>query len=165
MLRTHNAIRRGLTSVLALIAMLSTVAVAAGPAAAEPPPDWADRGSGCFSTWDYLDYVCYEIRPNAVGQDIVNFRLEDYNRRHWRKTIVMPDGLGSEWPIWVDASRNRYTDQNSLWADQVHNGQRLRFYKAGGFGINVHVMYLGGLERLEPGTQVVFRWLRDSSDN
>lgn len=161
----HNAVRRALLSGVTFIAMLFAVAAAAGPAAAEPPADWIERGSGCFSTWDRLDLICYEIRENAVPQEVVDFRLEDINRRHWRKTIMMPDGEGNEWPIWVDASQGRTDDQSGIWAGQVHNGQRLRFYKAGGFGINVHVMYLGGLERLKPGTLVIFRWLRDSSDN
>jgi hypothetical protein len=98
-----------------------------------------------------------------VRQSVVEFQLEDWNRRHWGKTIVMPDGEGGEWDIAVDASQGRHRASNGLWAHQVHNGQHLRFYKAGGFGIMVHVMDLGGIERLQPGTRVVFRWMKDSS--
>jgi hypothetical protein len=177
LLRKHSALCRALLAVIAAIVMLATVATAADTAAAAPPPKdhWADHSSGCIDRLetftdvlflDYYnpDYICYEIRPNAVPQDIVEFRLEDINRRHWRKEMIMPDGQGNEWTIWVDASRRppRNADQDSLWAGQVHNGQRLRFKKAGVFGIMTDVMLVGGLESLKPGTQVVFRWLRDS---
>jgi len=158
----HFNNRRTLLATVTAIAVAIAMAAATGPAIAAPPQDWVDRGSGCFSTEDRYDYICYEVRLNAVAQNVVDFRLEDSNWRHWRKTIIMPDGLGNEWPIWVDASQGRYAAQDGLWAHQVHNGQRLRLYKAGLWGIDTRVMYLGGLERLKPGTLVVFRWLRDS---
>ena len=101
-----------------------------------------------------------EIQPNAVAADIVEFQLDAANGM-WRKVLVMPDGLGSQWDIAVDPSRGVSSASNSLWADQVNNGQSLQFWKAKTFRIMHWVLNIGNLGGIQPGTRVVFRWLAD----
>jgi hypothetical protein len=148
---------------LAMAFCIAALGAIAGTAVAAPlPPDWVAQGSGTFTTrTDPNDFLSYRVERNAVSQSIAQFRLEDLNRCHWWKELVMPDGLGSEWPLRTDASAGITSATNSLWADQVHNGQLLRFYKAGFFGFSRWVMNVG-IDAVPPGSRVVFRWLRDS---
>jgi hypothetical protein len=127
------------------------------------PSDWVQKGSGYFRTADSQDLLHYEVVLNAASPAVVDFRLQGYDRCLWGKTLVMPDGLGSSWDIHIDPSRGVYEDQNGLWAHQVHNGQHLQLWKAGTLGFQYKVLEIGDLGALQPGTRVVFTWLKDSS--
>jgi hypothetical protein len=149
-------------------AVVSVTLLGAGATSASAsvlPPDWATKSSGYFTTSDRYDSLQYRIEPNAVDASTVQFRLEGgsyWNRCLWRKTLVMPDGQGSEWPLTIDPSNANYSATNSLWAWQVHNGQELRLYKAGFLGFDRYVGGIGDLNNIAPGSRVVFRWLHDS---
>lgn len=142
-------------------------AAAAGPVDPTPtqglPPDWVSKGSGFFRTSDPQDLLYYEVQLNVTSPAVVDFRLQAYDRCLWSKTLVMPDGLGSSWPIRINPSRGRFADQNGLWAHQVGNGQRLELWKAGFLGWEYKVLDIGDLGALQPGTRVVFTWLKDSA--
>ena len=127
------------------------------------PPDWVTRGSGYFRTSDPQDLLHYEIQLNVVPSAVVEFRLQGYDRCLWGKTLVMPDGLGSSWPIRINPSRGRFEDGNGLWAQQVGNGQRLELWKAGFLGWEYPVLDIGDLGALPPGSRVVITWLEDSA--
>jgi hypothetical protein len=126
------------------------------------PIDWVVRGSGQFETSDPVDLLEYQVVSNAVPQSVVEFRLESSKRCHWGKTLVMPDGQGRSWPIHIDPSRGIFSASDSLWAGQVHNGQHLELWKAGFLGFEYHVLDIGDLGPIQPGSRVVFTWLRDS---
>jgi hypothetical protein len=148
---------------LAIACCTALLGALAGPAAAAPlPPDWVARGSGTFTTdTDPSDFLSYRVEPNAIRADQVQFRLEDFNRCHWWKEMIVPDGLGWEGKVHIDASRGVFAGQENLWADQVHNGQQLKFWKAGGLAFGRWVMNVD-IDAVPPGSRVVFRWLRDS---
>jgi hypothetical protein len=126
------------------------------------PSDWVVRGSGQFETSDPVDLLEYRVVENVVSSAVVGFRLESGKRCHWGKTLIMPDGQGSQWPIHIDPSRGTFSDEDYLWANQVHNGQSLELWKAGTFGIGYRVLDIGSLGALKPGSLVVFTWLKDS---
>ncbi|WP_192809803.1 hypothetical protein [Actinomadura rudentiformis] len=48
---------------------------------------------------------------------------------------------------------------NTLWADQVRNGQVLSLWKAKQFKLMFWVLDIGHLDGLLPGTRAVFTWL------
>jgi hypothetical protein len=126
------------------------------------PSNWVARGSGQFGTSDPQDLLSYRIYPNAVSPSIVTFRLQAVRRCIWAKTLVMPDGLGSRWDLNIDPTRGRFSTENSLWAQQVQNGQNLELWKAGFLGFKYKVLDIGDLNAIPPGSKVVFTWLRDS---
>jgi hypothetical protein len=126
-----------------------------------PPANWVAQGSGRFYTNDSADLIEYRIEPDAVGADIVDFRLEANDSRQWGKVLVLRDGLGSQWDIKIDPSEGSFSDSNSLWAHQVKNGQTLSFWKAKQFGWKNWVLDIGSLEALAPGSRVVFTWLQN----
>jgi hypothetical protein len=125
------------------------------------PADWATRPSGRFRTEDAPDLIEYQIEPNAVGSDAVEFRLESHNSNHWRKVLVIRDGEGGQWDITIDPSQGSFSASNGLWAHQVKYGQQFSLWKAKQLGINHWVLDFGGLENLQPGSRVVFTWLQD----
>lgn len=126
------------------------------------PHDWVQRGSGYFRGSDRQDLLHYQVQLNAVAPNAVEFRLEGHDRCLWGKTLVMPDGEGSSWDIHMDPSQGVFDAQNGLWAHQVHNGQRLKLWKAGFLGFYYKVIEIGDLGALQPGTRVVFTWIKDS---
>jgi hypothetical protein len=154
---------RVVAATLAIVCCAAVLGAIAGPAVAAPlPPDWVARGSGTFTTaTDPSDFLSYRVERNAVDQLLVEFRLEDFNRCHWWKEIVVPDGLGWEGHLNVDASRGVFTDTETLKAGHVHNGQQLKFWKAGFLGVPRWVMNVD-IDAVAPGSRVTFRWLRDS---
>jgi hypothetical protein len=161
-----NLLQRTRRWIVAAVTCTVLAGIAAGPASASMlPPDWATKSSGYFTTADRYDQLQYRIELNAVDRAVVDFRLEGgsyWNRCLWRKTLIMPDGSGSEWPLTIDPSNAVYSATNGLWAGQVHNGQELRLYKAGFLGWDRYVGSIGDLNTIKPGTRVVFRWLHDS---
>jgi hypothetical protein len=140
-------------------------AKAASPSAALDglPANWVALGSGCFFTSDAQDYLCYEVKHGASSPAVVDFRLQGARACLWAKTLVMPDGLGSQWDIDIDPSRGVFANQNGLWAQQVQNGQHLSLWKAGFWGFKYKVLEIGDLGALAGGDKVVFTWLRDSA--
>jgi hypothetical protein len=162
-LRLNRA--RLISAAIAVVCCVAALGAIAGSAAAAPlPPDWVARGSGTFTTaTDPSDFLSYRVDFGAVDRSVVQFRLEDINRCHWWKEIVVPDGLGWEGHVRVDASRDVFTDSEKLAAWQVHNGQQLKFWKAGFLGVGRWVMNVD-IEAVPPGASVTFRWLRDSPD-
>jgi hypothetical protein len=125
------------------------------------PQDWAGQPSGAFKTNDLADLLKYEIQPHAVSDDIVEFQLQAYDTKMWRKVLVMRDGLGSQWDIPIDPSQGTASSSNTLWADQVKNGQDLSLWKAKEFGIMTWVLDIGHLENVPPGARVTFEWVED----
>lgn len=125
------------------------------------PADWVNRGSGQFRTEDSADLVEYRIEPNAVGSDVVEFRLEANNPRMWRKVLVIRDDAGGRWDIAIDPSQGTTSAVNGLWAHQVHGGQTFSLWKAKQLGMMTWVLDFGNLESLQPGSRVVFSWLLD----
>jgi hypothetical protein len=121
---------------------------------------WSQRPAGEFRTEDSADLIGYTIEHGAVAADTVTFRLQlGANSSGWRKIVNMPDGQGSSWDIAVDGRGN--IAENSLWANQVTNGQVLTFRKAKWLGLIMDVLRLGSLEHLQPGDRVTFQWMRD----
>ena len=121
-------------------------------------------------TWDSFDgqlpdgdLINVSIEPNAASVDAVEFVLETPTRVNWWKGILVPDGEGSNWEIWTE--NNRQQDRVALYAHQVRNSQQLEFRKAKFVGVHTGMYLLGGLERLDPGTRVTFRWVQDSVPN
>ena len=161
--------------VMAVVAVLAVAAavlvglVPAGVARAAPPTqglpaNWVALGSGQFETADPVDLLEYRVELNAVDPAVVEFRLESFRRCHWGKTLVMPDGLGSQWDINIGPSRGTFAASNGLWAQQVKNGQSLQLWKAGWWGFKYKVLDIGNLGAIPPGSRVVFTWLRDSGN-
>jgi hypothetical protein len=116
------------------------------------PEDWVAKGSGYFRTNDSQDLLRYEVRKNAVPKEVVDFRLQGFNRCLWRKVLVMPDGEGSQWDIVIDPSKGRFSARNGLWAHQVRNGQSLELWKAGFVGFMYKALEISDLGALEPGS-------------
>ncbi len=123
---------------------------------------------GTLVTWDSFngllpdyDLINVTIEVNAVAANVVEFRLETTPHIDWWKAIRVPDGLGSSWELWT--KDDKHSDSVALWAHQVRNGQVLEFKKAKLFGVHTGVYDLGGLERLEGGTRVTFRWVQDAA--
>lgn len=132
------------------------------------PPDpgpvggyrWSDRDTGTIYTEDGADLINWTISRGAVDPQAVEFWLElDPASTGWRKTINMPDGLGSSWDIVADGRGT--SAYNALWADQVHNGQTLTFRKAKFLGVMWDVLGLGDLAGIRAGDRVTFRWMKD----
>jgi hypothetical protein len=126
------------------------------------PRDWVARGSGRFGTSDPQDLLAYRIETMQVPQDEVHFRIESFNRRIWAKTLVVPDGLGSRMELKVNPGAGEFSDEGTLAADEVENGQVLELWKAGFLGGQYKVLDIGDLDALKPGTVVIFTWLRDT---
>ena|SRR5689334_6478289 len=165
-----------------LVAALTTLAIVAPAAAASAtttagagqaarpsaaldglPANWVALGSGCFFTSDAQDYLCYEVKHGVSNPAVVDFRLQGVRACLWAKTLVMPDGEGSQWDINIDPSRGVFANQNGLWAHQVGKGQHLSLWKAGFWGIKYEVLQIGDLGALVGGDKVTFTWLRDSA--
>jgi hypothetical protein len=129
--RPQYTLRRWLLATLTAAVLISTAT--AGPAAASGlGPDWVAKGAGEFTTKDRYDRVKYRIEHDAVDRSMVEFQLDADlgNWCLWGKTLVMPDGLSSEWPIDIDPSQGEFANSDRLWAGQVQNGQELRLYGA-----------------------------------
>jgi hypothetical protein len=122
---------------------------------------WSEKDFGTMATNDN-DTINYRIEKNAVSQDVVEFVLELGNGITWWKAINMPDGEGNDWDI--ECQDNNRIASNGLWAGQVRNGQCLTFKKAkfgGRHQSNAEGYKLCNLEKLIPGTKVIFTWIRD----
>ncbi|MFE9771020.1 hypothetical protein ACFYOV_04925 [Streptomyces sp. NPDC005931] len=124
------------------------------------PPDWAKRSSGKFRTEDSSDLLSYDIQPNAVGSDAVEFKLTAQRADMWWKTLVLRDGEGGSWNITIDPSGGVMEAHNGLWAHQVNNGQALSLYKPKQFGLSTWVLDILHLENLTAGRRVTFTWLQ-----
>ncbi len=127
------------------------------------PADWATRPYGRFQTEDKPDLIEYRIEHNVVGADVVEFQLESRNWRHWGKTLVIRDGQGGQWDIYIDPSQGTFSATNGLWAHQIKNGQIFSLWKRKQIGINTWVLDFGGLENLQPGSRTIFTWLQDGT--
>jgi hypothetical protein len=88
----------------------------------------------------------------------VVFRLRNQSPEGWKKAMVLRDGLGAQW--WIEASGFSQAE-NGLWADQVHNGQPLTFWKPKFLGAWTEIFSIHGLEKLAPGSIVNFDWVKD----
>jgi hypothetical protein len=121
---------------------------------------WADLPNGSFTTNDSADLITYRVYHNAVSEKEVEFKLVvGHTTSGWAKAIIMPDGQGSQWVIRAEGQGG--SARNTLWANQVLNGQVLTFRKPKAFGIWYSVKEVGYLEYLDPGDRVVFTWERD----
>jgi hypothetical protein len=124
------------------------------------PEAWSERNAGEIRTEDGADLIGYGIERGVVDSQIVTFRLIiGGDSSGWRKIINLPDGEGNSWDL--DANGRGATAENSLWANQVGNGQVLTFQKAKWFGAMFSVLTLGQLGGLQPGDRVTFAWNRD----
>jgi hypothetical protein len=123
---------------------------------------WSDAEAGELRTQDSADLIRYNIERGVLGSDPpgVVFRLHiGETSSGWHKNINMPDGLGNSWDI---GTQGRGAEaENSLWADQVQNGQVLTFSKAKFLGVMTPVMQLGDLGGLRPNDRVTFSWITD----
>lgn len=99
------------------------------------------------------------IEQNAVPPNTVEFRLESAPWITWWKQIIVPDGLGSFFTI--ETKDSKHEDRVSLWAEQVNNGQTLRFWAGGFFGLGRWIGELGNLSVLPAGSRINFRWVQD----
>jgi hypothetical protein len=124
------------------------------------PPNWTEHNDGQFATQD-RDILEFEVQPDAVSSDVVEFRLEASDARMWRKILVMPDGEGHQSEIVIDPSQGVFAATGTLRSLQVRNNQQLELWKAKVLGVNTLVLTIGNLEPLVAGTRVVFRWMRD----
>jgi hypothetical protein len=125
----------------------------------EPQPaKWWQLGPGRVPV-PAGDQIEFELQQGALDPSIVEFRLEAGPGITWRKTVNVPDGLGSSWDIWTQDGKS--FDAVSLWAGQVNNGQSLTFTKAGFLGTPHTIGSVGDLEGMPPGSRLVLRWLRD----
>jgi len=88
----------------------------------------------------------------------VVFRLSNQSPEGWDKAFVLRDGLGGEW--WVQAKGYNQAE-NGLWADQVHNGQPISFWKPKFLNAWTEIFSVSHLERLMPGSIVTFTWTKD----
>jgi hypothetical protein len=120
--------------------------------------------------WDSLngelfdgDVINVTIQENAVDPATVEFVLEAADNVRWWKGINVPDGEGSSWEIWTQDDTK--SGRVSLWAHQVHHGQKLEFRKAKALGVHTGMYRLGDLGRLNPGARVTFRWVQDEHPN
>ncbi len=123
--------------------------------------NWTRFDSSIFSTTDG-DCIRYTIEHNAEQEDppIVRFVLALGGNVTWRKVLNMPDGVGSDWDIVAEGSGA--SASNTLWAEQVNNGQLLTFSKTKEFGRIMSVQpQVGHLEGLRPRDRVTFTWLKD----
>lgn len=140
---------------------LGTIIPSTRPAGIGIPANWVERGFGTFFTEDAGDLITYNVQRNAVGMDVVEFRLEASSASMWRKVLVLRDGLGSQWDIAIDPSQGTFSATNGLWADQVGNGQSLSLWKAKELAIMAWVLDIGHLEALPAGSRAVFTWWKD----
>ena len=126
----------------------------------EQRPPGSLRRTGSFTTSD-RDDIAYVIDPGTVGLDIVEFKICLGPGITWEKRLNMPDGQGSSWDL--IARDNIRCATNTLWANQVLNGQSLTFSKAKFLGAMtpVHTLPLSSLGSLPPGTRVTFTWMKD----
>jgi hypothetical protein len=115
---------------------------------------------GSFTTRDN-DRIDYVITPNAVSADIVQFQLCLGDGLTWEKWMNLPDGLGNSWNVKVKDDTRCAAE--SLWANQVANGQSLTFHKAKEFGRMraVHTLPLSSLGALPGGAHITFTWVKD----
>jgi hypothetical protein len=88
----------------------------------------------------------------------VVFRLNNQSPEGWDKAMVLRDGLGGQWRI---EAKGFSSAENGLWADQVHNGQPLTFWKPKFLGQWAEIFSVHGLEKLQPGSVVTFTWTKD----
>lgn len=103
------------------------------------------------------DIIETHIDHSGDPQYVV-FRLENQSPSGWAKAFVLGDGLGGEW--WIEAKGfNRA--EGKLWADQVKNGQGIRFWKPKFLGQWTQIFSISHLERLTPGSIVTFTWTKD----
>jgi hypothetical protein len=126
------------------------------------PSLWSEMDAGELRTQDSADLIRYNIERGVLVNDppVVVFKLHiGETSTGWRKNINMPDGLGSNWDIGVDGKGAEA--ENSLWADQVRNGQVLTFSKAKFLGVMTSVLQLGDLSGLRPNDRVTFSWITD----
>jgi hypothetical protein len=115
------------------------------------------------------DRIAARIAHRVVDPSAVEIALEAAPSASDWKGLLVPDGEGSQWEIWTwnsseggDAGRSDTSGAVvGLWAHQVNNGQQLTFSKAMFFGVHTAIYTLGGLERLQPGDRLTFRWLED----
>ncbi|WP_327595307.1 hypothetical protein [Streptomyces chartreusis] len=124
------------------------------------PPDWATRNSGKFRTEDSSHLLSYDIQPNAIGPEAVEFKLAGQRASMWKKTLVLRDGEGGSWDITINPSGGVMEAHNGLWTHQVGNGQALSLYKAKQFGLMTWVLDISHLEHLAAGSRVTFTWLQ-----
>lgn len=142
---------------------IGTIIPTTYPADIGLPAEWTTRSSGELRTNDRADLIRYDITPNAVANDIVDFRLVAFpsTSHMWRKVLVLRDGQGGQWDISVDPSQGTTAQSNALWADQVKNGQVLSLWKAKEFGIMTWVLDIGTLDGLPAGSRLTLEWIKD----
>ena len=131
--------------------------IQAAPVPQTPGP-WSAGTSGRLYTADG-DYIDYTVERGVVDTNVVQFVLALGPAVTWKKVLNLPDGQGSNWDIVAEGAGA--SDRNSLWANQVHNGQSLTFRKAKTFGNITTVHTLGDLGGLTPGSRVTFAWVKD----
>lgn len=119
--------------------------------------NWVAAGSGTFVSGGG-DRVDYKVEHNAGDPKNVFFRLINTCQSGWDKGVTLRDGQGSSWLIKATKS---HQGENSLWANQVRNGQVLTFAKPGFAGIWLNVFNVGGMAPLQPGDRATFTWTRD----
>ena len=122
---------------------------------------WSDRESGTFFTEDH-DVINFRIDRNAVNSNSVELKLSLGQGVTWWKAVNISDGIGNSRDI--ECEGNFASSSNTIWSNQVGNGQCLTFKKAkaGGYHQNNNEGFeLCGLEGLTPGSSVTFTWVKD----
>jgi hypothetical protein len=103
------------------------------------------------------DIIETQVEQNGDPQTVV-FRLSNQCPNGWEKAFVLRDGLGSQWFVRAPGFSQA---QEGLWADQVHNGQPLTFWKPKFWGQWTEIFSVTDLDKLGPGSVVTFTWVKD----
>jgi len=130
------------------------------PGAPIPPPprSWAERRRGSVYTSDG-DVIYFEIMPNALAVNSVEFVLELGYWITWRKELVLREGNGpGTWTIGLQDKVS--SGRKVLYRNQLPGGSVL-FRKAKLFGMMTDIHGLGNLEQLPNGARVTFTWSKD----
>ena len=123
------------------------------------PNNWAEQPAGAFVS-SGGDVVEWRVERNHHPDDTVVFRLENVCQSGWEKIVVVRDGEGSSWEVKAAVNGG---GEESLWTHQCQNGQQFSFRKPATFGWWITAFAIGGLNPLQRGDRVVFRWTKDSN--
>ena len=105
------------------------------------------------------DVIYFDIRPNVLAANSVEFVFELASGMTWRKELVLREGNGpGTWTIGLPDKAS--SGRQVLHRNQLPGGSLL-FRKAKLFGWMTDVHGLGDLEQLPNGARVTFTWLID----
>lgn len=125
------------------------------------PPDinenWVAKLNGTFVSAGG-DRIDYRVENNVGDPAVVTFRMVNSNQSGWDKSFILRDGQGSQWEVPSTVAR---AGEESLWAAQVLNGQRIDFRKPSFAGFWITAFTVGGLASLQGGDRATFTWTQD----